>query len=223
MGTVVKIVLFADDDESAKAAARAAFDEIASIDAEMSAYKPDSAVSRLNAGEKTDPPPRLAEVLEAADRFRALSNGAFDVRYAGPVNLGGIAKGYAADRALAACGIARAFVDAGGDLALGDGPWRIAGPEFTLDVEGVGVATSGTSERGLHIVDPKTGKPVEGVVAVTVIAPDGMTADALATAIFVLGADRGIALAESLDGVEAWICTADGRRAQTSRFSDFAH
>lgn len=214
MGTAVRVVLYADDADTARAAARRAFDEIASLDAEMSTYKPDSAVSRLNAGEKTDVPPRLAEVLAAAEKFRALSDGAFNVRYAGPLDLGAIAKGYAADRALAICGIDRAYVDVGGDLALGDGPWRIAGPEFTLNVENCGLATSGVTERGLHIIDPKTGRPA-AAATVTVIAPDGISADALATAIFVLGPDRGLALAESL-GVHAWI---SGK--STSRFSDF--
>jgi FAD:protein FMN transferase len=126
-------------------------------------------------------------------------------------DLGGIAKGYAIDLAiekLKAFGIEHAIVNAGGDLrAIGskDGqPWVVGirhpqgkGVLASVQVKGdESVFTSGNYERyneyrGVrytHILDPRTGIPVEGVTSVTVIHPDGTIADAAATALVVAGA-----------------------------------
>lgn len=132
------------------------------------------------------------------------------------LDLGGIAKGYACDRAVAAVrrsGCASVLVEAGGDMTLGDPPpgqkgWHIevAGTGRVLSAANCGIATSGDTEnfveidgrRYSHIVDPRTGMGVEHAAGVTVIAMDGMTADALATAIAVLGTTEGLALAERM-------------------------
>jgi thiamine biosynthesis lipoprotein len=140
------------------------------------------------------------------------------------LDLGAIAKGYAADqalRALARHGIRRALVDAAGDIVVGEAPpgrdaWhiQIAGhPEMILCLARCGVATSGDWERFAeiggrrysHIVDPQTGFGIEHISLATVVAADGMMADALATAVSVLGPSRGIAFAESFPGVQAWM------------------
>jgi thiamine biosynthesis lipoprotein len=100
-------------------------------------------------------------------------------------------------------------------------PWRVAIQDprrkyFSgyLDLRNKAVATSGDYEqyfikekkRYAHIFNPETGYPAEsGVISVTVIAPDGLTADALATAIFVLGKEKGEALVKKFAGVEAKI------------------
>ncbi|MFH1809278.1 MAG: FAD:protein FMN transferase [Pseudomonadota bacterium] len=133
------------------------------------------------------------------------------------MGLGGIAKGYIVDRAsalLRARGFTNHLVNAGGDLyasgTRGDRKWRIGVRDpgtkqiyATLEVQDRGLATSGNYERffikdGLryhHILDPKTGMPTRGIASSTVLAPDAMTADAYATAVFVLGVDRSLALA----------------------------
>ncbi len=128
------------------------------------------------------------------------------------LDLGGIAKGYAADEALAtlrAHGVKQALVAVSGDIAAGDPPpgkegWRIGvepkGGELLL--RNAAVSTSGDTEQFLesdgvrhsHIIDPKTGLGLTSRVAVTVVARHGIDADALATAISVLGPDRGRAL-----------------------------
>ena len=130
------------------------------------------------------------------------------------IDLGGIAKGFALDRArsaLAAAGVRRATLDLGGNLALlGDGPgrgWRVAvrdpaASETTLGVLTLGpneaVSTSGNYARDFavegwrersHIYDPRTGRAARADLAVTVWAPDATTADALSTALLVLGPD----------------------------------
>ena len=126
------------------------------------------------------------------------------------ISLGAIAKGYAVDLAVAKLketGIKDCLINAGGDIyCLGNNfgrPWKVAirdprkpGIYEVLELEDKAVATSGDyeqyfikgSKRYAHIFDPRTGYPVdEGVCSVTVIASDCLTADALATSIFVLG------------------------------------
>lgn len=126
-------------------------------------------------------------------------------------DLGGIAKGYILGQAalvLRHHGIYRALIEAGGDLLLGDPPpgrpgWHIARPEGgPSTLANVAVATSGTGEqwveiggvRYAHLVDPRTGLGLTRDVQVTVIGPDPMLADALATAIAVLGEPHSAAL-----------------------------
>ena len=127
------------------------------------------------------------------------------------LDLGGIAKGYAADAVLstlAKLGIRQALVDAGGDLVLGDPPpgkpgWVVAiggrkHPELPrLTLSNCAVATSGDIEQSLdiegvtysHIVDPRTGIGLTNRIQATLVAADGTTADALASAACVLGSD----------------------------------
>lgn len=148
------------------------------------------------------------------------------------LDLGGIAKGYAADEALkvmAEAGVPIALVDAGGDLVAGDPPpgekfWRVGvapldaprgTPERFLRLTNAAAATSGDASQHIevegvrysHIVDPQTGIGVTTPSSVTVIADDAMTADALASALSVLGPKRGIALADEMPGIEAYILT----------------
>jgi thiamine biosynthesis lipoprotein len=137
------------------------------------------------------------------------------------LDAGGIAKGYAADRALDVlrdAGLPHAMVVAGGDIATGKAPpgtagWRVtvapldpgaAAAKF-LVLHDAGVSTSGDAEQWVeiggtrysHILDPRTGRPLTTHMAVTVIAPDATTSDMLATTVAVLGAEKGLALAES--------------------------
>jgi len=145
------------------------------------------------------------------------------------IGLGAIAKGYAVDcaaRKLKLAGIKSALINAGGDIyCLGDKgglPWRVAikagqeaGFAGYLELKDKAVATSGNYEqyfsvgntRYCHILDPRTGKPADtDIASVTVIADDCLTADALATSIFVLGKEKGRKLAERFN-VEVKIYT----------------
>jgi thiamine biosynthesis lipoprotein len=145
------------------------------------------------------------------------------------LDLGGIAKGYLADlgaRMLEEAGVRRGLVELGGDLVVFDrsenpAPFRIGVRHprdkqrllGTLRVHGGGVVTSGDYERYVqiagkrygHILDPQTGVPAAEICAVTLTAGTGSHADALATAVIVLGAKKGLELVERLPGVEALI------------------
>ncbi len=159
------------------------------------------------------------------------------------LDLGAVGKGYAADQVLSLLksrGLSRVLVDAGGDLTLGEAPpgqagWRIrleeqAVPSRDIRLQRCAVATSGDRYQFLelegvhysHILDPRTGRAVTHQGSATVIAPRGLDADALATALSVLALEEGIHLAERLEAVEARVVRrlADGsvRIGRTSGF-----
>jgi len=135
------------------------------------------------------------------------------------LDLGGIAKGYAADEAMKVLkkhGILGALVGAAGDIAVSDPPpaksgWQIELGSSTnvVSLSNAAVSTSGDAFQNLeingvrysHIVDPRTGIGITNQLMVSVIAPDSTTADALATAISVLGPEKGNALAKRFRGV----------------------
>jgi len=159
------------------------------------------------------------------------------------LDLGGIAKGYAVDRALAllrASGLESASVNAGGDIGLlgghGERPWKIGIQHprksgellATIELRDRAVVTSGDYERFFmqdgvryhHIFDPQTGFPARGCQSVSVVAPTAAEADALATAAFVLGPADGLALLENEPDVEGLIVDADGRITLTGGLKD---
>ena len=149
------------------------------------------------------------------------------------INLGGIAKGYAVERVIAGlreAGVQSALATAGGDTRLlGDRwgkPWLV-GIRNPDDADGVvtrlaladeAISTSGDYERFFdedgvryhHILKPDTGNPARELRSVTVIGPDATLTDGLATSIFVLGAEPGLALIESLSGYEAVLIPRSG-------------
>ena len=128
------------------------------------------------------------------------------------LDAGGVAKGFAADEALAAIrgsGVRSALVAVSGDLAIGDPPpgksgWTVQVLDQTLVMANAAVSTSGDEfqfieidgRRYSHIIDPRTGRALSGSKPVSVIAKTCMEADSLATAISVLGPDRGRTLGD---------------------------
>ena len=179
------------------------------VDDVFSTYKPRSPVSRLRRGEIElgAAPPEVTEVLELCRKAREVSEGWFDPwSMPGGLDPTGLVKGWAAERALDElknAGVPAALINAGGDItaygrpAPGQ-PWRIgirhplAADRLLLMVEldGPGaIATSGTYERGEHLIDPHTGEPADGLLSATVVGLDLAFADALATALFVSGGE----------------------------------
>lgn len=151
------------------------------------------------------------------------------------IDLGGIAKGYAVDRAISVLqgfGVQHATVSAGGDSrVLGDKlgrPWMVGiknprgkdGVAITLPLENCAISTSGDYERYFidengerihHILNPRTGKPTNGVNSVTIIGPVGFDTDPLSTTLFVMGVEKGLALINQLDDFDAVIIGSDGK------------
>ncbi|MBI4704662.1 MAG: FAD:protein FMN transferase [Deltaproteobacteria bacterium] len=149
------------------------------------------------------------------------------------IDLGGIAKGYAIDRAaevLRHAGLQSFFAQAGGDLYIAgrkpDGtPWRVGvrdprGPAdaffATVPVENHAFSTAGDYERSFvlggkryhHIIDPRSGYPATQSRSVTIWAPDAFTADAIDDAVFILGPEQGLELVEAAPGCGAVIVDA---------------
>jgi thiamine biosynthesis lipoprotein len=271
MGTLARIVLYAESRSAGEGAAAAAFARIAALDARLSDYRDDSEVAALARAAAGVPVPisdDLFAILEASQALAHRTGGAFDVtagrltrlwrrarrlnawpdaarvaeaRAAGGVatvrldprrrtatlartgieiDAGGIAKGYAADEALRVLrdrGFGAALVAIAGDLAAGDPPpglagWRVAIPRlaasgatadpFWIDLAQAAVSTAGDAEQWMtvdgvrrsHVIDLRTGWPVTGRTATTVVARRGLDADALSTALGVLDREAGAAL-----------------------------
>lgn len=155
------------------------------------------------------------------------------------IGFGGIGKGYAADKAkqlLVSKGVTAGIINASGDMNTWgkkpDGkPWEVAivnpldkKKAFgLLPIQNKSVVTSGNyekfilidGERYTHIINPKTGYPAKGILSVTVFAPQAELADALATALFVMGVEVAINRIEQLEGVECIIVDADGKLHQS--------
>jgi len=218
---------------------RAVDAELDRIDAMASTWQDDSELMRYN---RADDPgafelsSELAGLIDRAKQIEAQTGGAFALRPDGvSIDLSAIAKGYAVDRVVellqSEFGVTAGLVDIGGEVrAFGDGPkgdgWRvglyepqdmpdlpgIAAP--TLQLRDISVATSGDYFKGSHILDPATGEPVvNDLVSASVIHSKGAAADALATALYVMGHEHGLAWAEDND-VHAIFLLKDGRRLE---------
>lgn len=261
MGTLVRVVAYADSVQQGHTAVRAAFARIREIDERLSDYKPGNELDRLCNTPKNTPvrvSGDLFAVLEHALFLSEKTEGAFDVSIGAQtkqwrnglrpsghgryrqitidtaartvtfredgirLDFGAIAKGYAADemlRALARHGVTRAMVAVSGDIAAGDAPpgkrgWRIGigGTDRVETLTRRAASTSGDTEqsreiegeRTSHILDARTGGLLRSGTVVTVVAPRGIDADSLSTALRVLGRDAGQRLVEQFPGAHAY-------------------
>lgn len=150
------------------------------------------------------------------------------------LDFGGIAKGYAADLALDALrsgGAEAGFVSLGEsslgqfgkslDLEARDPEAPAGQPWAAFRVAGGSVSSSGFAQKGAHILDPRTGEPASGLLSATVVAATGIEADALSTAVFVLGADVGLRLLEQRGAAGFVLLRESGVRVvrATNRFA----
>ncbi|MEU6551142.1 FAD:protein FMN transferase [Streptomyces sp. NPDC046915] len=217
-----------DDERIPEGVADAVFDWLREVDTRFSPFKRDSEVSRLDRGElgPGELSDDLTEVLGLCEEYRTATGGAFDARLPGRgLDPCAVVKGWSVQRAaelLAAAGVRRFCLNAGGDVVAAGGPWRVGirHPEHAdrlcavLAVTDAAVATSGRYERGDHIVDGRTGRPATGLLSLTVVAPTLTEADATATAAFALG-EEGVAWAAARLGCEVFAVDAGRRVVRT--------
>ena len=244
MGTLVRITVESRHPARARAAIRQAFHRIHELDMRLSNYQPHSEVNHFDADRVSDD---LRPPLELARRLTRETDGAFDptqtalfdlwrearrlkqmptgeaiaaarLSKSGRLDLGGIAKGYAADearRVLHEAGESRVLIAVSGDLVAGDAPpghsaWRIALEPVgqTIALRRAAVSTSGDTEQFLeangkrysHIIDLGTGLGLTNGLVASVVASKGMLADALATVVCLMGVAEGTRLARRYGG-----------------------
>jgi thiamine biosynthesis lipoprotein len=231
MGTVASLDIRGGRIDGLDAAIRSLHD----ADARFSTYRAGSEISQLARGELriADASADVRAVLGRCERLRQQTGGFFDVRAGGGIDPSALVKGWAAQRAadlLVADGLTDFCLSVGGDvITRGD---ALPGRGWTVGVQhphdrtavaariwatDLAIATSGAYERGLHIVDPHTGKPPADILSVTVVGPDLGSADAYSTAAFAMGAD-GPQWTLGLRGYEALTILTDGSVLRTPGF-----
>jgi thiamine biosynthesis lipoprotein len=238
MGTVVSFDIGADDDADPRpiriAIARAV-SWLHRVDAVFSTYRDDSQICRLGRGDITLEAcdPDVAEVLELCAQVGQESNGYFSSTYGGRLDPTGLVKGWSIQRAselLTDAGISNHCLNGGGDVQAVGRPepgrsWNVAISHplhpgrfaAVVPIENGAVATSGTAERGAHVLDPFTGRPATALASLTVVGRDLIRTDAYATAGLAMG-HAARAWLESLDGYEGFAVAADGTGWATSQF-----
>jgi thiamine biosynthesis lipoprotein len=225
MGTAVSI-----DAPNLKDASiiEAAFKRLREIDRKFSPYKKNSELSKYNRGELNEQTlsAEMKFILHACRRAEERTNGYFSAWYGGAVDPNGYVKGWAiaeAGKVLEETGYKTYCIYAGGDiLAHSDGSknWNIAiqdprnkhkilnpstslgASKAVIKIKNGAVATSGNYERGKHIINPMTKKPADELLSFTVVGPDIVMADILATAAFAMG-QKGIDFIKKQKGYEA--------------------
>ncbi len=185
------------------------FERLREIDKRFSTYKPQSEVSKFRAGKikENQLSVELKDAIKACMNWEKKTDGYFSAWYDGEFDPSGYVKGWAiseVEKIIKRQGYKTFCIGAGGDIltaSTGSKKWNIGIQDPTdkakilnkLSISNGAVATSGNYARGEHIINPKTGKPAKEFLSLTVIGPDIITADVLATAAYAMG-KKGIGL-----------------------------
>lgn len=235
MPAIVEII----DRQATRGDVEAVFDFFTAVDEKFSTYKPTSEVSEYNAGRiaMNDLSQDMRTVLRLAAETKGATNGFFDIERDGRLDPSGLVKGWAIDLArqlLHQADFKNFYLEIAGDIQVSGHddqgkPWHIGIRHPTerdkvvkvVQLTTQGIATSGTSERGQHIYNPKTGQPVvTNVVSLSVIGPNIYEADRFATAAFAMG-HEGIAFIERRPGLEGYSIDRHGTATMTSGWNTF--
>lgn len=218
----------------------AVYDYFTAIDKRFSTYKPDSEISRINAGlDKSQWSTEMKTVLQLCDETKRASGGYFDIERGGRLDPSGLVKGWAIQNAAALLkrrGFSNFYVEAGGDIQTSGlnsrhEPWAIGirnplnREEIikTVQLSGQAIATSGTAVRGQHIYNPHApGRPRNNVLSISVVGSNVYDADRFATAAFAMG-EKGIAFIEALPDYQAYMVGANKTATLTSGFTNYQH
>lgn len=221
LGTSLDLAVWSTTPGGAARVDESVLAEIERLRRVLSTRDPSSEISRFEqaAGE---PSPDLRAVLRRYEAWRLRTDGLLSLRPEGPgarMNVDALGKAYIADRAAAAGWQAsrhvhRLVLNIGGDIVVRGGSHdiAIADPGLPFDnvpavgrvsVRDAAVATSGPSARGAHLLDARTGRAPSRTASATVVAPDLVTANALATVLCVADADTGMAMVERTAGAAA--------------------
>jgi FAD:protein FMN transferase len=210
------------------------FAEFERLDRIFSPFLASSDVSRINRGEQLAEGGNLMiQVVNLCRQYERATDGYFSAWIGGRFDPSGLVKGWAIDRACSILdkhGYPDFYVDAGGDMqtrgqpSFGQ-PWRV-GVRHPVErdkfacvvlVSGSAVATSGTYEKGDHIIDPHTGAPATALLSFTVVGPDILQTDVFATAGFAMGM-AGLDFIQKTPGYEAFAIDKELRAWSTPVF-----
>lgn len=217
----------------------AVYEDFAHLDRLFSPFRPESEVCRINRGELATSAagPLVAQAVDLCRMYEQSTAGFFSAWVGGQFDPSGLVKGWALDRA---AGVLRGhcrggfYVEAGGDVITrgrrADGsPWRV-GIRHPVERDRVArvvlatdlaVATSGTYEKGAHIFDPHGGRPASFWISFTVVGPDILEADVLATAALAMG-PLGLEFVERARRYEAYAIDRGLTAHLTSGFAALA-
>ena len=223
------------DDAAEGEALDKVFEDFALLDRTFSPFRAASEVSRINRAElrPEDASQLVSQALDLCRLYERATDGYFSAWIAGRFDPSGLVKGWAIDRAcsiLDRYGYRDFFVDAGGDVQthgrnMEGSPWRV-GVRHPVEREkvacvvlssGLAVATSGTYEKGEHIIDPHSGKPANEFLSFTVVGPDILQSDVYATAGFAMGVS-GLRFVSRTAGYEAYAIDKQLRAGYTAGF-----
>ncbi len=209
------------------------------IDEKFSTFKNDSEISKINKGilAKKDCSQDMKKVLELCAQTSEQTLGYFNIEKKGKLDPSGLVKGWAiynAANILKQQGFKNFYVDAGGDIQVSGknkkneswkigirNPFKRVENVKIINIENLGLATSGTAIRGQHIYNPhKPDEKITEIVSLTIIGPNIYEADRFATAAFAMG-KTGINFIETLQGFEGYMIDKSGVATMTTGFESY--
>ena len=213
---------------------KALFDICANTDERFSPYKKTSEICKLWNGSVKQQyiSQDMKHIMAECAKYEKLTNGYFSAHFSGKqFNPTGYVKAWCLQRMddyLASQNIGTYLLNAGGDIvARSSGghtwdiaianPFNTAKPIANMNVDNLCIATSGSYEKGTHIIDPHTGKPASDLASVTVFGPSIETADVFATAVYAMGEDVGLEFIKTQPNYEAIFIHQDGTLAKTTK------
>jgi FAD:protein FMN transferase len=235
------IVEIADDSLAAKRTVCRIFDYFNRVDEKFSTYKSTSEITKINSGELKVPDVSadMRRVLALCEKTKKLTNGYFDITKDGKLDPSGLVKGWAilnASKLLRKEGFLNFYINAGGDIQVSGkssqrkiwsigirNPFNVNQIIKVVYLNDVGLATSGTYERGQHIYNPKDPKvKLTDTISLTVIGPNVYEADRFATAAFAMGKE-GINFIEKLESFEGYAIDKNGIAMYTTGFEKYTN
>jgi len=238
IGTSLDLLVWARDRHTARQAHAAVVAEIDRLSLALDTRNPLSEISRLEDCSTLPASAVVRDVIAAYDTWQRRTDGAIAIRPCGPGtprNVDALGKAYIIDRALAAARAAAprvtgVLLNIGGDIVAWGrtcevgivnpaAPYDNAEPVTRVRLRNAAIATSGSYARGGHLIDPRTGQAVIDAPSVSVVAPDAVTANALATAMCVAAPGERMRLVEMVPGTHALAIDSSGAAQRSPGFA----
>jgi thiamine biosynthesis lipoprotein len=235
------ITVFIVDSNAKKKNIDTIFNYFTHVDSVFNTFRKDSELSRINANHipRANWSREVKEVIDLCVETKQQTNGFFEIQRQGDLDPLGVVKGWAIHKACTMLmdeGHYNYYIEAGGDIeahGLNDkgkcwtvgirNPFNRNEIVKKLILKDKGIATSGTYIRGNHIINPfAPTTPITDIISFTVIGPDILEADRMATAAFAMG-KKGISFISSLPSFEGYVIDSRGQATFTEGFNDYVY